>query len=99
MELPIPILIFQNKSYKCLVHNMEKTKDKVSSSAHVAIGDEALVKIKTEIGQDSDKIEDEAFENEGKQDIVSLYNKWIVCIVYYNEFTNAPHITIFFRSK
>ena len=77
MELPIPILIFQNKSYKCLVHNMEKTKDKISS-AYVAIGDEALVKIKTEIGQDSDKIEDEAFENEGKKDIVSLYNKWIV---------------------
>ena len=66
MELPIPILIFQNKSYKCLVHNMEKTNDKISSSAHVAIGDEALVKIETEIRQDPEKIEDEEFEREGK---------------------------------
>ena len=66
MELPIPILIFQNKSYKCLVHNMEKIKDKISSSAHVAIGDEALVKIETEIRQDPEKIEDEVLEREGK---------------------------------
>ena len=45
---------------------MEKTKDKISSSAHVAIGDEALVKIETEIRQDPEKIEDEEFEGEGK---------------------------------
>ena len=67
MELPIPKLIFQNRTYKCLVHNMEKTKDTISSSANVAIGDEALVKIKTEIRQDPEKIEDEeVFEREGK---------------------------------
>ena len=79
MDSPIPILIFQNKSYRCLVHNMEKTKDKISSSANVAIGDEALVKIKTEIGQDPDKIEDEVIENEGKKDILKLHSKWIFC--------------------
>ena len=59
---------------------MEKTKDIISSSANVAIVDEALVKIKTEIGQDPDKIEDEVFENEGKKDILKLHNKWIDCI-------------------
>ena len=59
---------------------MEKTKDKISSSANVAIVDEALVKIKAEIGQDPDKIEDEVFENEGKKDILKLHNKWIDCI-------------------
>ena len=58
---------------------MEKTKDKISSSANVAIVDEALVKIKTKIGQDPDKIEDEVFENEGKKDILKLHNKWIDC--------------------
>ena len=66
MELPIPKLMFQNRTYKCLVHNMEKTKDTISSSANVAIGDEALVKNKTEIRQDPEKIEDEVFEREGK---------------------------------
>ena len=78
---------------------MEKTKDKISSSANVAIVDEALVKIRTEIGQDPDKIEAEVFENEGKKDILKLHNKWIDCKVNYNELTNAPHVSIYFRSK
>lgn len=78
---------------------MEKTKDKISSSANVAIVDEALIKIKTEIEQDPDKIEDEVFENEGKKDILKLHNKWIDCKVNYNELTNAPHVSIYFRSK